>query len=77
MDVYSAGEDPIEGVSGQTIVDRINALSDAGKATYLPSKDETVEVVLDAVRPGDLLITMGAGDVTSFGPLVVRALEQR
>lgn len=77
MDVYSAGEAPIEGVSGQTIVDCVNALGDAGKAVYLPSKDETVEAVLDAVRPGDLLITMGAGDVTSFGPRIVRALEQR
>ena len=77
MDVYSAGEDPIEGVSGQTIVDFINALGDAGKAAYVPSKDETVEAVLDAVRPGDLLITMGAGDITSFGPRIVRALEQR
>ena len=38
MDVYSAGEDPIEGVSGQTIVDCINALGDAGKAAYVPSK---------------------------------------
>ena len=77
MDVYSAGEDPIEGVSGQTIVDCVNALGDAGKAAYVPSKDETVEAVLDAVRPGDLLITMGAGDITSFGPRIVRALEQR
>ncbi|MFR4802358.1 MAG: hypothetical protein ACLT98_02885 [Eggerthellaceae bacterium] len=50
MDVYSAGEDPIEGVSGQTIVDCVNALGDAGKAAYVPSKDETVEAVLDAVR---------------------------
>lgn len=77
MDVYSAGEDPIEGVSGQTIVDCVNALGDAGKAAYVPSKDETVEAVLGAVRPGDLLITMGAGDITSFGPRIVRALEQR
>lgn len=77
MDVYSAGEAPIEGVSGQTVVDCVEALGGVGKATYLPSKDETVDAVVDALRAGDLLITMGAGDVTTFGPQVVRALEQR
>lgn len=77
MDVYSAGEAPIEGVSGQTIVDCVEALGGVGKAAYLPSKEETVDAVVDALRAGDLLITMGAGDVTTFGPQVVRALEQR
>ncbi|MDO5043285.1 MAG: UDP-N-acetylmuramate--L-alanine ligase [Slackia sp.] len=74
MDVYAAGEAPIEGVSGKLIVDAVNERGHVGEAVYAPCKDAVVETVLETVRPGDLLITMGAGDVTGFGPRIVEAL---
>lgn len=74
MDVYAAGEAPIEGVSGQLIADAVAARGHMDKASYLPEKDAVLDAVLDFVEEGDLLITMGAGDVTTFGPRIVAAL---
>ena len=77
MDVYAAGEAAIEGVSGKLIADAVAERGHLGKATYLPDKDATVDAVLEQLREGDLLITMGAGDVTGFGPRIVEALAAR
>lgn len=77
MDVYAAGEAPIAGVSGKLVCDAVNARGHVGEAAYVPDKQSVVETVLEAVRPGDLVITMGAGDVTGFGPRIVEALSGR
>lgn len=75
MDVYSAGEAPIPGVSGKTVLDAL-LLSDArAQAAYFPHRADIEEYVVSRVRPGDLVMTMGAGDVTTIAPEIVRALE--
>lgn len=75
MDVYSAGEAPIPGVSGKTVLDAL-LLSDArAQAAYFPHRADIQDYVVSRVRPGDLVMTMGAGDVTTIGPDIVRALE--
>ncbi|HEY1917657.1 MAG TPA: UDP-N-acetylmuramate--L-alanine ligase [Streptosporangiaceae bacterium] len=71
LDVYAAREDPEPGVSGALIADGVPD----GKARYLPHADEIPQAVADAARPGDLVLTMGAGDVTTLGPLLVSALH--
>lgn len=77
MDVYSAGEAPIPGVSGKTVLDAL-LLSDArAQAAYFPHRADIEGYVASRVRPGDLVMTMGAGDVTTVGPEIVRALEAR
>jgi UDP-N-acetylmuramate--alanine ligase len=76
MEVYSAGETPIPGVTGKTVVDEI-LLSDArARVAYLPHRAEIPDFIARSVRTGDLVLTMGAGDVTALGPEIVRALRE-
>lgn len=76
MDVYAAGEAPIPGVSGQLIADAMRAHEGAPHVTYVPSKDDVLETVMSVIKPGDLFMTMGAGDVTRFAPRVVDELSR-
>ena len=75
LDVYSAGETPIPGVSGRTILDAVLRHAPRTALTWLPHRADVVPYLASGVGVGDLVITMGAGDVTSLGPDLVRALE--
>lgn len=77
MDVYAAGEAPIEGVSGALVADAVAARGRVSEVFYVADKDRTVDEAADRLRAGDLLITMGAGDVTGFGPRIIEALASR
>ena len=68
-DVYSAGEAPIPGVSGRTILESLLTRYPRSDVAYLPHRSELLPYLEQVLRPGDLLITMGAGDVTLLGPL--------
>lgn len=62
-DIYSpAGEQPIEGVSAQTLVERIRMNSNTN-AHYVATKEQLEKRFSGALQPGELLITMGAGDI--------------
>ncbi|UFJ39060.1 UDP-N-acetylmuramate--L-alanine ligase [Brevibacillus humidisoli] len=62
-DIYSpAGEKKIDGVSAEVLVEKIRANSHPF-AQYIPTKEEVQEHLLKQVRPGDLVLTMGAGDI--------------
>ncbi|HEX4015783.1 MAG TPA: UDP-N-acetylmuramate--L-alanine ligase [Frankiaceae bacterium] len=74
MDVYPAGEDPIPGISGQTIVDAVPPPVD--RVVYEPTWARVPALLAALARPGDLLLTMGAGDVTLLGPEVLRELTE-
>ena len=73
-DVYAASETPIPGVSGQTLVD---AMARHGKVTakFLPRLDKAHYVVGNALQSGDLLITLGAGNVHEAGTRIARDLK--
>jgi UDP-N-acetylmuramate--alanine ligase len=77
MDVYSAGEAPIPGVSGKTVVDAILRHRPRTRLAYFPHRADVASYVADRVLPGDLVMTMGAGDVTAMGPEIIRALAER
>jgi UDP-N-acetylmuramate--alanine ligase len=77
LDVYSAGESPVPGVSGKTLVDSVLRHAPRTRLAYFPHRAATPDYVADRARPGDLVMTMGAGDVTNLGPEIVRALEER
>ncbi len=77
MDVYSAGEAPIPGVGGTTVLSAMLEQNPRTRAAYLPHRSEIVGYLADRLRPGDLLMTMGAGDVTAIGPELVAELERR
>jgi UDP-N-acetylmuramate--alanine ligase len=77
LDVYSAGEAPVPGVSGKTVVDALLRAHPRTRLAYFPHRSATAPFVAERVRPGDLVLTMGAGDVTTLAPEIVRALTER
>jgi len=72
-DVYAAREDPDPEVTGALIVDRVPT---PGKATFVPDRLAAARSVAEAARPGDLVLTVGAGDVTTLAPVVLAALAE-
>ena len=72
-DVYGAREDPIPGVSGELIAQAAREHG-AADVRYVPDKAELVDVLAGLMLPGDLIMTLGAGDITLVGPLLARAL---
>ena len=77
MDVFSAGEMPIPGVSGKTIVSAVRAHGFDGDVAFVPNRHKLIEDLCEVCRPGDLLITQGAGDVTTLGPAFIKAMLER
>jgi len=73
-DVYPAREEPIQGVSGELIV---NAAREFGhkNVTYVPDKKDIPAYLLKIKRPGDIIITMGAGDIWKFGEEFIKNLK--
>lgn len=76
MDVYSAGEAPIPGVSGKTLLRSVLTEQPRAQLAYLPHRADIVPYLAQTVRPGDLVLTMGAGDVTAIGPELVSTLQE-
>ena len=76
MDVYSAGEAPIPGVSGKTVVESLLRKRPRKRVAYFPHRADVAVYVAAAVRSGDLVMTMGAGDVTTMGPEIMRAMSE-
>ena len=73
LDVYGAREDPQPGVSGELIA---NAVPGGGaKVLYHPDRASAAAFAAGVLRPGDIVITMGAGDVTAIGPELLTLLE--
>lgn len=73
-DIYPASELPIEGISGQTIVDAMNRHGDV-PGMFLQDLENAHHVVGNALKPGDLLITLGAGNVHEAGSKIARDLK--
>ena len=71
LPVYAASEDPIEGVSGATIVEAMEQQGGT-EGWYLENFDSAHHVVGNALKEGDLLITLGAGNVHEVGRKIIR-----
>jgi UDP-N-acetylmuramate--alanine ligase len=65
-DVYGAGEVPVPGVSGRLVADAVRAQDQRLPVAYAPTWDELRRVVASELRPGDLCLTLGAGDLTAL-----------
>jgi UDP-N-acetylmuramate--alanine ligase len=72
MDIYPAREDPIPGVTSDIIVRA--AAGHGADVRAVHSREAVPEAVAALARPGDLVLTMGAGDVTSLGPEILARL---
>jgi UDP-N-acetylmuramate--alanine ligase len=70
LDIYAAREDPEPGVTGKLVADAVPG----GTARYVESAADVPRVVASLAAPGDLVLTMGAGDVTRLGPLILSAI---
>ncbi|MCW2905048.1 MAG: UDP-N-acetylmuramate/alanine ligase [Streptosporangiaceae bacterium] len=79
LDVYGAREDPEPGVTGRLVADQVPDGPGPGAAEvfYAPVRDEVPGQVVDLARAGDVIITLGAGDVTELGPLIMERLAGR
>ena len=75
-DIYSAGEDPIPGVSTESV---FGSLRGAGEPEFhfVAHREEVAARLLDLVRPGDMIITLGAGDIWKTAEEVCRLLEEK
>jgi UDP-N-acetylmuramate--alanine ligase len=74
-DVYDAGEEPIPGVTGKLVVDGLAEASPAKRILYLPRRSDLVQFLLDEIRAGDLVLTLGAGDITTLADELVERVR--
>lgn len=73
-DVYPAREEPVEGVTGKLVVDALSDRRPGMALGWTPALDDAVAFLRNRARPGDLALTIGAGDVNRAGPLLAEAL---
>ncbi|HWR50404.1 MAG TPA: UDP-N-acetylmuramate--L-alanine ligase [Bryobacteraceae bacterium] len=76
LDIYAASEQPIEGVSAEALVERVQAFGHRS-VEYAGTIDRAVERVLAEVREGDLVLTLGAGNVWQAGDRILERLRER
>jgi UDP-N-acetylmuramate--alanine ligase len=74
MEVYGAREDPVPGVTGAMVADAVPL--PPGRVLFEPSWSAAAPALAARARPGDLVVTMGAGDVSMVGPEVLEALRR-
>jgi UDP-N-acetylmuramate--alanine ligase len=76
LDIYPAGEKPIPGVTSQRLVERMAELG-FDHAQYAPSEQAVIQGVLEDLRPGDLILTVGAGNVWRIADALAGAIQGR
>ena len=74
-EVYGSGEIPQPGVNGKLIVDSICETPNHPEVFYLPQQDAIPRVLRDVSEPGDLVLTLGAGDISQVGEELLELLE--
>ncbi len=75
MDIYAAGEKPIPGVTGQALYEGIRKHGHKD-VTYIPEREKIVDHLAEVLKKGDLMLTLGAGDVWKIGEQVVERLKR-
>lgn len=73
-DVYSAGEDPIPGVDGELLVNEVKRQT-GQETVYIKDKKQIAAYLKSIAQPGDLIMTMGAGDIVKCGEELVEAMK--
>jgi UDP-N-acetylmuramate--alanine ligase len=73
LDIYPASEQPIPGITAELLASRINATGQT--AQYSSSSADAVNHAVNAAQPGDMILTLGAGNVSQLGPEVLRQLK--
>jgi UDP-N-acetylmuramate--alanine ligase len=76
-EIYAANEQPIAGVTGHLLVDSVLDSTPWKRVAWLPAKDDVLRWAAAELRPGDLVLTAGAGDVTTWADDLLAAVEGR
>jgi UDP-N-acetylmuramate--alanine ligase len=74
LDIYAASEQPIEGITAESLADRISATQNAS-AKYAGSFEDAVLASIETAQEGDMILTLGAGSVSQLAPLLLEKLE--
>jgi UDP-N-acetylmuramate--alanine ligase len=74
LDIYAASEQPIEGVTAARLVEEINRAGHPS-ARYVSSVDEASRMTTLIAQQGDLILTLGAGNVYQVGPMILQRLQ--
>jgi len=75
-DIYAASEDPIEGVTAESLVEAVKRYGHKD-ARYVGTVDEAAHALLEEARAGDMVITLGAGNVYGAGERLLELLQER
>ena len=73
-DIYAASEKPIDGVSGESLAQRLRAFGHK-QAEYVGTLDRGVDRLLETAKEGDAIITLGAGSVSQMGDVILKKLR--
>jgi UDP-N-acetylmuramate--alanine ligase len=76
LDIYAASEQPIEGITGEVLAAAIQK-KNGGRVMYASSMGEAVERLVADARPGEMILTLGAGSVSQAGPMLLEVLRGR
>jgi UDP-N-acetylmuramate--alanine ligase len=76
LDIYAASEQPIEGITGEILASRIREKT-LKSGRYVSSPAEAVEAAAAVAEDGDMILTLGAGSVSQFGPMILDKLKER
>jgi UDP-N-acetylmuramate--alanine ligase len=76
-DVYAAGEDPLPGVNGKLILNALLEADSSKQAIYVPKRSMLGEAAARFIRPGDLVLTMGAGDISQCAREIAKILREK
>jgi UDP-N-acetylmuramate--alanine ligase len=76
LDIYAASEQPIAGVSGLTLAQKIHCRNNH-PAEFAASFAAAVDAVIEQAQPGDMVLTLGAGTVSQLGPQILEKLRAR
>jgi UDP-N-acetylmuramate--alanine ligase len=73
-EIYRAREEPVEGVSGKLVVNAIAEVRPGMPVAWVPTVEQGASFIAGRARPGDVVLTVGAGDVDRAVPLLLEAL---
>src|SRR5204863_9523666 len=75
-EIYAAREQAIDGVTGKLVVDRLAELRPGMELGWSPALDDAADLLASRARRGDLVLTVGAGDVDRAGPRILERLGE-
>ena len=76
LDIYAASEQPIEGITGEVLAQRIREKT-VKSGRYAPSAAEAADAAAAVAEEGDMILTLGAGSVSQLGPMILEKLKER